>query len=387
MRIPVSLLVVLFCGLMQAQDADTIVLKNDSQKFTIISQIEDPAEAAAFLSIVSAKDAAARYECAAEFVKKYPQSWLLAQAYDLSARSAIDLDKYDQALADGLFSLRLLPENPSLLILVANMEARKNQLLQAKNHASQALEYLNFIERTPNMSQTEWNAVRPGLKSSAYFARGRAEASQALAAGAPEMLKDALNDLNSAAAWNPEDSEVFYLRAIVEIKLDQKTAAASDLAFVYGNGSPLRQKAQSILGMLSKMPLDQFVKTLPARAIDTGLRKAEQATESRAGVYGYAGPEACQGCHEKEYTAWRKTGMARMLQPYRAENIIGDFSAAAKYSEGVQCDPLRRCIETVFRTAKPRHMESLLCRLHHRFKMAASVRHETRRRTNASASN
>jgi len=116
---------------MSAQDADTILLKNDNQKFTILSQIQDQAEAESFSAILRVSDSASRNQLATAFVKKYPQSWLLAQAYDVLGRTGVDLERYDQALADGRFSLRLLPENPSLLIIVANLEARKNDLEQA----------------------------------------------------------------------------------------------------------------------------------------------------------------------------------------------------------------------------------------------------------------
>src|SRR5665213_1708932 len=134
---PILLVHFLCAGiLLPGQDADTIVLKNDSQKFTLVSQIADPKEASAFLSILRDNNPAMRFDLAGKFVKMYAKSWLLPQAYDLWARSAIDLGKYEEALADGRFSLRLLPENPSLLILMANMEAQRNQLDRAMNDAS-----------------------------------------------------------------------------------------------------------------------------------------------------------------------------------------------------------------------------------------------------------
>jgi predicted CXXCH cytochrome family protein len=263
--------------------------------------------------------------------------------YDLWARSAIDLGKYEAALDYGRFSLRLLPENPSLLILIANIEAQQNQFQRAMDNAGDALEYLSEIERPPNMSQTEWTAIRPQLKSSAYFARARAEASRGLSARIPAALQNALNDLNSAAAWNAGDTEVFYLRAIVEVQLGQKSAAASDLAFVFGSGPDLREKAKSILLILWRQiskegtPFEVFLKSLPARTIDTNLRsEGNRQNDSRALAYGYAGPEACRRCHQHEYSAWRKTGMARMLQPYRPENLLGDFSTSTEYTESAE---------------------------------------------------
>jgi len=313
-----------------AQDADTILLKNDDRKFTILSQIEDPQEVASFLAVIKAAEPALRFQLANSFVRTYPQSWLLAQAYDVAAKSAIDFEKYDEALADGRFSLRLLPENPSLLILLANIEAQRKLTAQALRDASDALEYLDQIERPPNMTQAEWNTLRPQLKASAYFARARAESAQ---------LGAALEDLNKAAAWNPEDAEIFFLRGIVELKLQQKNAGAADLAFVFGGANPLRDKAKNILAVLAKQmtpgsSLDSFVKNLPGRVVDKSLRREPQASYGKALAGGYAGPEACRACHETEYAAWRKTGMARMLRPYQPGNVIGDFSAGTAYKEG-----------------------------------------------------
>ena len=313
-----SISCLLVCVL-QAQDADTIVLKNDAQKFALVSQIEDREEASAFSTILGTTSPQGRYVRATGFLKRYPQSWLLPQAHDALARSAIDLEKYDEALEAGRFSLRLLPENPSLLILLANVEARKELFDKAVADASLALEYLEETERLPNMSQKEWNSLKPQLKASAYFARARAEASKP---------NTSLDDLNRAAAWNPEDTEIFYLRAIVELRLQKKEDAAADLVFVQRNSPNLRVKAEKILSLLS-------LGGVAERKIDAGLRR-EPVKQAYPQVLaaGYAGPEACQTCHANEYGAWRKTGMARMLQPYQQENIIGDFSPGSHFESG-----------------------------------------------------
>jgi hypothetical protein len=128
-----------------------------------------------------------------------------------------------------------------------------------------------------------------------------------------------------------------FLRGVVEIQLGDKSAAKSDLAFVFEGPSPLREKAARILQILAgrSVPLETFVKALPARRVNQPLRDdVEPAAFAHALATGYAGPKACQACHEKEYTAWRMTGMAKMLQPYRAANILGDFSTHAEYQEG-----------------------------------------------------
>ena len=69
MKIAPVLLIQLLCAgmLLPGQDADTIVLKNDGQKFTLVSQIEDPKEAAAFLSILGDNSPTMRFELAGNF--------------------------------------------------------------------------------------------------------------------------------------------------------------------------------------------------------------------------------------------------------------------------------------------------------------------------------
>ncbi len=336
------LLIVLVASQITAQDADTIVLKDENRKFTLVSQIEDPKEAAAFLRLAQTTEPDLRHGLATNFLKLYPQSWLLPQVLDIAARSAIELSNYDEALDEGGLSLRLLPENPSLLVLLAEIEARKTLFERSIAHASDALEYLDEIERPSNMSQHEWNAVRPQLKSSAYFARARAEAARALASNPHDsgLLSRALADLNSAAAWNSQNEEVFYLRSIVELDLKKRNEAAADLAFVFQSQNPLREKARSLLLLLSKQmapkgtSLEAFLGSFPARRIDATLQETRQPAEySQVLAKGYTGPETCKGCHPNEYANWRKTGMARMLRPYRPENILGDFSPGTEYKE------------------------------------------------------
>jgi predicted CXXCH cytochrome family protein len=115
----------------------------------------------------------------------------------------------------------------------------------------------------------------------------------------------------------------------MELRLQKKDEAGADLAFVVKNSTLLRAKADHILTLLGVTGSVQGPK------INAGLRRQELLKDDpRILAAGYAGPEACKGCHLSEYTAWKKTGMARMLQPYAAENIIGEFSPASEFQGG-----------------------------------------------------
>lgn len=313
---------VLAAAALAGQDADTVLLHSDSKRFTLLSQISDGVEANAFLQLYRASDPKLRFAMANRFIEKYPRSWLLAQAYDAAARSAIDLERLEDAMRDARFSLRIMPENPSLLVLVANMESRNAQFSRAVTDASDAIDYLGQFDEAP--------ALTSRLMASAYFARGRAHAQQALAEKLPDPdeLTFALRDLDRAAAWNSSDPEIFYLRGMVELELKETAQAASDLTFVSSCEGPLKTRADKLLGALPKNL------TVKPRKIDASLREQNRRPDfSKALSAGYAGPKACQSCHSQEYDTWSKTGMARMLQPYSAQNIIGDFSTTSEFRE------------------------------------------------------
>ena len=70
--------------------------------------------------------------------------------------------------------------------------------------------------------------------------------------------------------------------------------------------------------------LDTFVSDLEHQAVP--IAKPPTPANASPGEPGtYAGSEKCGRCHTDVHRAWTQSGMARMLRPYRPENIIGDF--------------------------------------------------------------
>ncbi|MBV9306299.1 MAG: hypothetical protein JOZ45_09180, partial [Acidobacteriaceae bacterium] len=91
----------------QGQESDTAIFNDDRPRLTVLSEITDRDERNRFQAAYEATDPAQRHALAQAFIDSYPQSWLLAQAYDIAARSSIDLGHYEAALQEGRFSLRL----------------------------------------------------------------------------------------------------------------------------------------------------------------------------------------------------------------------------------------------------------------------------------------
>lgn len=322
-----------------AQDSDTAIFETHA-KFTLLSQIQNPDERQAFSDAYNAKEPGMRHALSERFIQSYPQSWLLAQAYDLAARSSVDLGNYDRALVEGHFSLRLAPENATLLVLVANLEAEKQQSKRAKTSAQDALEYLDEFTRPGNLSESEWRGKQAQLKASAYFALGRAYSVEGLARGpAANLLTEAMDALDRASAWNPGDAEISYLRGVVGARLGQPKKAAGDFSFAAKHSELLRERALKALqvvyqnGHPENLSFDRFVSS-QKREIDKSLREEQPDWKTSDAIRsGYAGPEPCKSCHPSEYGNWRATGMARMFRPYEPGNVIGDFTSKHEFKD------------------------------------------------------
>jgi predicted CXXCH cytochrome family protein len=318
-----------------AQDSDTAEFGDHRQSFTILSQIDDPRERSAFLKAYKARDPSQRYALATTFINAYPQSWLLAEVYDFAARASIDLGTYDRALEEGRFSLRLRPENSTLLVLMANVEAQRGLFDEAESSARDALDYLDQFVRPGDISEGQWKSLKPQLKASAYFALARAYAAQGLGAHPLnlKLLNEALRALNRSIAWNANDLEAVYLRALVELRLAETDRAASDLMWVARSASPLSANAANQLRHLYSLAIFKDLLAHPPKLyIDVKLREdVPEQKPSRAIQAGYAGSTVCQPCHTVEYENWQQTGMAKMLRAYKPQNVIGNFSAGTEY--------------------------------------------------------
>jgi tetratricopeptide (TPR) repeat protein len=176
-------LVALFlaAGSTEAQDNDTVIQSRDRRPLSVVDQIADPAERNVLLTLYGADDARERLRLATAFVANYPRSWLLAQAYEIAAKASIDLGDYDRALDYGRQSLKIFPENPLLLVPLANVYAQRALIAEAKQSARDALECLKQFGRPAAIPEPAWPDLERQLKASSYFVLGRATASEALA--------------------------------------------------------------------------------------------------------------------------------------------------------------------------------------------------------------
>jgi predicted CXXCH cytochrome family protein len=344
----------LFMGLLSlvtvtisAQDFDAVISSQNRKSFTVVDQIKDPLERQVFLSLFSPLSPRDKAELAETFLASYPQSWLLAQVYEIAAKAYIDLEKYDLALKMGRNSLALLPENPLLSVPLANVQASQSFYAEANRNAAESLRNLDRFGRPSSIPEQDWPELERQLRASSFFALGRAAVSEALA-GAPnprrtELLTQSAEFLSQARMFNPRDAEIPYLLGLSYLSLGRIESAALNFLVAKKVEGPLQSAALQQLRQIYQLghekseSFNTFLERLEQKALLPGSDDQASGARSpgspaspllkteRAPKRDYAGSMACRPCHADEYSAWEKTGMSRMFRPYRPENVIGDF--------------------------------------------------------------
>ena len=344
-----------------AQDFDVVISTTNRKSFTIVDQVKDPAERKAFLALYGKMSPREKAKLAEDFLGAYPQSWLLAQVYEIAAKSYIDLEDYPNALRCGKESLRLLPESPLLLVPLANVQARQSFLTEAKQNAIKAMQQLDRLSRPDSIPEREWPDLERQLKASTLFVLGRVAVSEAF--GQPsgekrkELLRQSERHLLQARALNPLDPEIPYLMGLSYLSLGKVEGAATSFAIAYQLKGTMQPQALQQLRRIyetsnvqAQLPFETFLDKMaqkgrePASGQSIPLTGTPQANAARTAPVvaqdqpnespGYAGSAACRQCHLEQHQAWQQTGMSRMFRPYRPENVLGEFSQNNEFYAG-----------------------------------------------------
>jgi predicted CXXCH cytochrome family protein len=319
------------------QVIDANITTQNRSSSTVADQISDAAERAAFLALFKHGSPAQMLQQAKSFLAKFPQSAFLFQADEVAARASFGLEEYDAGLNYARESLTLLPENPLLLVSVADVEAQKHLNDAAISDARDAIEYLDRFSNPATVAPEGWPELKSKLKATANFALGRALVEKALALSKGEqrdaMLKDCMAPLAAAQMLNPSDLEITYLFGLAQLASGELQPAAGSFAKVYRANGSLASKALENLHSIYKMvPLDSrdtfesFVQQ--AERQDSAWSKNRVVAVGSPSVQtpsDYAGSDSCRGCHSSVYRQWSQTGMSKMLRPYAPQNVIGDF--------------------------------------------------------------
>jgi len=350
LRVIAILLWLLPCLL--AQDIDSVPSVQKRNFASIADEITDAAERSAFLQLFKPAPPGEMRTRAEAFLARFPQSAFLAQAYEVAARGCFDLGEYEQGLGYAERSLALLPENPLLLVPVADVEARQHLNSAALVHADEALDDLDRFAGPASVRDEDWPKVKQRLKSSANFAKGRALLQQALAQLVGEKRKKSLKDseasLLEAQHFNNQDLEIAYVLGLAQLSLGKALEASSSFAAAYRGGGELAAKArdnlQAIYHLLypsSTIAFETFLQQAVDRrasALENSNTATDQKNPAKPAAMAYFGSDSCRGCHAEIYQHWSESGMSKMFRPYAPQNVVGDFKNNNEFYLGDEAD-------------------------------------------------
>lgn len=161
MRLPLLLLLSLFCP---AQELDTA---SPRKATSVLDDLRNPDERAAYQRLYKETRPLERRSLATEFLKRFPDSWLLPQVLEAASKSAIEMGDDTAAIYYGEFSLRLYPENPLLLVPLALTQWRRGNRRAAADKAAAALDYLDRFAAPTGIEKRKWNTLREELRTAA----------------------------------------------------------------------------------------------------------------------------------------------------------------------------------------------------------------------------
>jgi predicted CXXCH cytochrome family protein len=312
-------LLALLASAAAAQQVDTANGAKSVRTVSVIDEIQDSAERSAFKDLRNTEDAGQARQKAVAFVQRYPLSVVLRETYEVAARTSVALGDDEAALDWGRRALRLLPENPFLLTMIASLAARHSQYRLAETSGRLALRYLERALPPASIPPETWPKTRDELRNQANFALGRAAEEQGRHGEAEQWLLDALRA-------RPDDYVALYaLGAARKAGDDPDSAAPCFAEVISAGGATLREAARrSLLQVFATKPRSEtFEQFATSQRWSMPLAPPDRHSLP-AGTY--AGSDACRPCHAAEFRNWKATGMAKMFRPWSPGDVIGNFS-------------------------------------------------------------
>jgi predicted CXXCH cytochrome family protein len=321
-----------------AQDIDANHTAANRRPATIADQISDRSERTAFLELFRGTSPQQMLKRSQSYLTRFPQSAFLFQTYEIAARASFDLQAYDSGLDYAYKSLALLPENPLLLVSTADVEARQHRNQLAISHAEDAIECLDRFAAPSTIASESWTDLRQRLKATANFAKGRALLGASLELPRGErraaLLASAEVALAEAQRLNSSDLQISYLLGLAQLSAGKWLPAAAHFLRVYKSKGDLSAQALANLQTIYKIldqdgqeSFDDFLRRTDLESSSATMNQQVAAVPDRGRQTSpeYAGSESCRGCHSTIYMEWSQSGMAKMLRPYEAKNVVGDF--------------------------------------------------------------
>ena len=190
-------------------------------------QAKSQEEFDAYLEILDAPDANETIDRVEAFISRYPESELLATAYQQQMVSYQELNEFEGMLRAGEKYLRLLPDNLNALLTLAsaipNATATRPDatelLARAEEYTLQALRILKRIQIPREISLEEWERLRRQMEAQAHEALGHVAFKRG-------QIDIAISEFEKATEYNPEPQGKQFFRLGVAYAWARKNGLA-----------------------------------------------------------------------------------------------------------------------------------------------------------------
>ncbi len=115
------------------------------------------------------------------------------EAYQLAARAYVAAGDLTSGLDWAKRAIRLMPENPFLLVMMADTAAKQGDLDLAVASARDALRYLEHALAPSPISTEQWPSLRARMRATALFVLGRVAAARAQLPGSGTVARGVLD--------------------------------------------------------------------------------------------------------------------------------------------------------------------------------------------------
>jgi len=204
------------------------IIEADPRAPFSLRRIESVKERSAAQLLLHQSRPGRRLELAERFLKDHQDSWFVGEALEIAAKASLQNGQYRKAVAYAQKSLRLLPENPSLLIAVAWAHLCLEEWHQAGTAGAEAVVHLR--EQTvppPGWRGDQWRNWQDRHLFLARLAHARAGVQQLAEPPADAArLEAAVNSMHELLQADPVASVHLYLSRPPGIARSQGMVAA-----------------------------------------------------------------------------------------------------------------------------------------------------------------
>jgi len=186
-----------------------------------------------------------------DFIKRYPESGLLAYVYQEGAYLGRQLNRIDMMEAYGEKSLQYWPGNYTLLTDLASACVQRNRVEVGGKMAKQAIDLVTTAVKPAHITEQHWAEEKRLLLAGNYATLGYMFLRRAQASADPTVRMSeaeySVNPFERALEYSPIDDYALYGLGYAWVIMDEYRAAESNLAKAVAVGGIAMASARRLL--------------------------------------------------------------------------------------------------------------------------------------------